>query len=144
MKQRAIIVIYSLIISVLYACHSDPCGDYRAPKSASVKFTIVLNPNDTMNLVKDIYYPQVNRKMPTSATTIYANYIYEFDETIVVLNYTHDTINKADTIIVKSSVSHFTYSECNQEFIPYFKPLELVSSTFSSTIASAASVTVNR
>ena len=142
MKQRAIIVIYCLIMGVLSSCQSDPCGDYKPPKAASVKFVIVLDATDSMNLVKDIYYPQVNRKMPVSATTIYANYIYQFDETVVVLNYAHDTINKADTITVKSSVSHFAYNECTHEYIPYFKPLELVSSTFSSATASATRVTV--
>jgi len=144
MKQRTIIAIYCLIISSLYACQSDPCGDYKPPKSASVKFVIVFDPKDTMNLVKDIYYPQLNKKIPVSATTIYANFIYQFDETLVVLNYAHDTINKADSITVKSSVSHFAYNECTHEYIPYFKPLELVGSTFSSATASASGLTVSR
>lgn len=143
MKYFTIVAFYCLFLIILLGACSSPCDHQFEPQS--VTFRITLTSSDTMNMVATIHYPQINKTEIVNGTKLNPKYLYGFNETAVVVNYKYDTINIADTLIVKSDPKQLNFSECSKtNYYPEYGPIEIVSSSFSNIELLISEVKVTR
>lgn len=131
-----------LIQSCGDSCNESMSTSYQM-KSAS--YSIEFLENDTLNTIYSVHYPQVNKTVVYDALSErLVNYLYGYDENIVVLNYAYPNLRPSDTLVVNAKIKGLEEVTCESDYMVNYGKIDVKKHPFTEIITSDNKLAVVR